>query len=50
MTTEDPESLNETLHALCTPDFVEQLRQADADYAAGKSVSGEDLRRLFDLG
>jgi prevent-host-death family protein len=50
MSADDLESLNETLHALRTPGLVDELRQADADYAAGNSVSGEDLRRRFALG
>lgn len=36
-----------------TPDrehrLADELRQADIDYAAGKTVSGEDLRRHFGL-
>ena len=50
MSADDLESLNETLHALRTPGFVDELRQADADYAAGNTVSGADLRRRFGLG
>jgi len=50
MSADDLESLNETLHALRTPGLVDELRQADADYAAGNSVSGQDLRRRFGLG
>lgn len=50
MSADDLESLNETLHALRTPGLVDELRQADADYVAGNTVSGEDLRRRFGLG
>jgi prevent-host-death family protein len=50
MSADDLESLNETLHALRTPGLVDELRQADADYAAGNSMSGEDLRQRFGLG
>jgi prevent-host-death family protein len=49
MSADDLESLNETLHARRTPGFVDELRQADADYAAGNTVSGADLRRRFGL-
>ena len=50
MSADDLESLNETLHALRTPGLVDELRQADTDYAAGNTVSGEDLRRRYGLG
>lgn len=49
MSADDLESLNETLHALRTPGAVEELAQADADYAAGKTVSGDELRRRYGL-
>ena len=49
MSADDLESLNETLHALRTPGVVEELEQADADYAAGNTVSGEDIRRRYGL-
>jgi len=49
MSADDLESLNETLHALRTPGAVEELAQADADYAAGKTVTGDDLRRRYGL-
>lgn len=49
MSADDLESLNETLHALRTPGVVEELAQADADYAAGRTVSGEDIRRRYGL-
>ena len=49
MSADDLDSLHETLHALRTPGVVEQLRQADVDYAAGNTVSGEELRRRFGL-
>ncbi|MGI9162821.1 MAG: type II toxin-antitoxin system Phd/YefM family antitoxin [Mycobacterium sp.] len=49
MSADDLESLNETLHALRTPGVVEELAQADADYATGKTVSGDDLRRRYGL-
>ena len=49
MSADDLESLNETLHALRTQGVVEELAQADADYAAGKTVTGDDLRRRYGL-
>jgi antitoxin YefM len=49
MSADDLDSLNETLHALRTPGFVDELAQADADYAAGNTVSGADLRRRYGL-
>lgn len=49
MSADDLESLNETLHALRTPGVVEELAQADADYAAGNTVTGEELRRRYGL-
>jgi prevent-host-death family protein len=49
MSAEDLDSLNETLHALRTPGLLDDLRQADADYAAGKAITGEDLRRRYGL-
>lgn len=49
MSADDLESLNETLHALRTPGVVEELTQADRDFAAGKTVSGDEVRRRFGL-
>jgi PHD/YefM family antitoxin component YafN of YafNO toxin-antitoxin module len=49
MSAEDLDSLNETLHALRTPGVVDDLRQADTDYAAGNTITGEDLRRRYGL-
>lgn len=49
MSADDLESLTETLHALTTPGVVEGLRQADADYAAGNAISGDELRRRYGL-
>lgn len=46
---DDLESLNETLHALRTPGLVDELHQADVDYAAGNTMTGEDLRRRYGL-
>lgn len=49
MSADDLESLQETLHALSTPGLVDELRQAEADRAAGLAVSGEELRRRYGL-
>jgi len=37
------------LYALLTPDTAKKLAQADADYAAGSTVSGEEIRRRYGL-
>jgi antitoxin YefM len=49
MSADDLDSLNETLHALRTPGVADELAQADADYAAGSTVSGEELRKRYGL-
>jgi antitoxin YefM len=49
MSADDLESLNETLHALRIPDIAEELKKADADYAAGNTVSGEQIRQRYGL-
>jgi antitoxin YefM len=49
MSADDLESLNETLHALRTPGIAEELHQADADYAAGNTVAGEEIRARYGL-
>ena len=49
MSADDLESLNETLHALRTPGITEELARADADYAAGNTVSGEQIRERYGL-
>jgi antitoxin YefM len=49
MSADDLESLNETLHALRTPDVADELTQADADYAARKTISGNDIRQRYGL-
>ncbi|UMB70022.1 hypothetical protein [Mycobacterium paraterrae] len=46
---DDRESLEETLAALQTPGLLEELRQADADYLAGRTVSGEEVRARYGL-
>jgi antitoxin YefM len=49
MSADDLESLNETLHALRTPGVADELAQADADYAARNTVSGEEIRQRYGL-
>jgi antitoxin YefM len=49
MSADDLDSLNETLHALRTPGFADDLAQADADYAAGTTVTGAEIRRRYGL-
>jgi Antitoxin Phd_YefM, type II toxin-antitoxin system len=49
MSADDLDSLNETLHALRTPGIAEELAQADADYAAGNTVTGEEIRKRYGL-
>ena len=49
MSADDLDSLNETLHALRTPGVAEELTQADVDYAAGNTVTGEELRARYGL-
>lgn len=31
------------------PQVVDELNQADADYAAGNTITGEDLRKRYGL-
>ncbi len=49
MSADDLDSLHETLHALRTPGLVDELAKADAEYAAGETVSGAELRRRYGL-
>lgn len=49
MSADDLDSLHETLHALRTPGLTAELAEADAAYAAGTTVSGEDLRRRYGI-
>lgn len=41
----DLEALEETLDLLCTPGAIEQIRQAEADIAAGDAVDADEMRR-----
>lgn len=49
MSADDLDSLNETLHALRTPGVAAELAQADADYAVGNTVSGQEIRNRYGL-
>lgn len=49
MPVDEFDSLQETLHALTQPGLVEGLAQADRDYAAGRTISGEELRARYGL-
>src|SRR5262249_17031996 len=45
MAVSDLEALEETLDLLSTPGAMEQIRQAEADIAAGQAVDADELRR-----
>jgi antitoxin YefM len=45
MAVADLEALEEILDLLSTPGAVEQIRQAEADLAAGEGVDADELRR-----
>ncbi len=47
---DDLESLTETIRVLSTPGALDDLRQTMADYAAGATTSGDDMRRRYGLG
>lgn len=47
MAVSDLEALEETLDLLSTPGALEQIRQAEADIAAGQDVDADELRRLL---
>lgn len=49
MSEDDLDSLHETLHVLSQPGALEELRQADADAAAGDVITGDELRRRYGL-
>jgi len=49
MAADDLESLHETLFWLSQPGIHESLVEAEREYAAGETVSGEDLRAEFGL-
>jgi antitoxin YefM len=45
MAVSDLEALEETLDLLSTPGALDQIRQAEADIAAGNAIDADDLRR-----
>jgi antitoxin YefM len=47
MSVADLEALEETLDLLSTPGAIEQIRQAEADIAAGQAIDADELRRLL---
>jgi antitoxin YefM len=49
MAADDLESLQETLYWLSKPGIRESIAQAEAEYAAGATTSGADLRAEFGL-
>jgi prevent-host-death family protein len=49
MPVDEFDSLQETLHALMQPEILKELAQADRDYAAGRTISGEELRVRYGL-
>jgi antitoxin YefM len=49
MSVDEFDSLQETLISLAQPGTREELAQADRDYAAGRTVSGDELRVRYGL-
>ena len=47
MALSDLETLEETLDLLSTPGALEEIRQAEADIAAGMGIDADELRRQF---
>jgi hypothetical protein len=43
------ELLGRRQYALRTPGFADELRRADADYVAGNTVSGREIRERYGL-
>ncbi len=44
---DDLEALEETLDILSDPEAMQAIREAEADLAAGRFITGEDLRRMY---
>jgi prevent-host-death family protein len=44
---DDLEALEETLDILSDPETMRAIREAEADLAAGRFITGEDLRRMY---
>jgi hypothetical protein len=49
MPTDEFESLQATPYALMQPDILNELAQADRDDAAGRTISGVELRVRYGL-
>jgi antitoxin YefM len=49
MAADDLESLHETLYWLSKPGIRDTIGEAEREYAAGETTSGEDLRSEFGL-
>ncbi len=49
MAADDLESLQETLFWLSKPGIAESVAAAEREYAAGETVSGDELRAQFGL-
>jgi antitoxin YefM len=49
MSVDEFDSLQETLISLKQPAIAEELAQADRDYAAGRTISGDELRVRYGL-
>jgi len=49
MAADDLESLHETLYLLSKPGIRDMIAEAEREYAAGETTSGEDLRSEFGL-
>jgi hypothetical protein len=49
MSVDEFDSLQETLISLKQPGIVEELARADRGYAAGRTISGEELRVRYGL-
>lgn len=47
MAVSDLESLEETLDLLTTPGALDQIREAEEDIAAGRTIGADELRRLL---
>jgi antitoxin YefM len=47
MSPDDLEALEETLDLLSMPGAIEQIREAEADIAAGRAVSAKELRSKY---
>jgi antitoxin YefM len=49
MSADDLESLQETFYWLSMPDIRQSIAAAEREYAAGKTISGKELRAEFGL-